>query len=43
MKDELGGKIMAKSTILEPKTYCYLTYNNDEGRKQKVKKECLTI
>ena len=35
MKDELGGKVM---NALTPKTYSYLTGNNDGDKKIKGKK-----
>ena len=37
MKDELGGKIMTKTAVLRPKTYSYLTDDN-ENKKQKAQK-----
>ena len=33
MKDGLGGKIVAKSVALRPKTYGYLTDDRDENEK----------
>ena len=38
MNDELGGKIMAEFAAMGPKTYSYLTDDNDEVRKQKAQK-----
>ena len=40
MKDELGGKIMTKSVTLRPKGHSYLTKDNDENRKAKIRKLC---
>ena len=34
MKDELVGKIMGEFTILKPKTYRYLTDDNDKNFKK---------
>ena len=31
MKDKLGQKILTKFVLLRPKTYTYLTDDNDEG------------
>ena len=31
MKDELGGKLMTEFTALGPKTYSYLSNENDEN------------
>ena len=36
LKDELGGKIMTEITALRPKTYGYLTDENNENKKAKV-------
>ena len=38
MKDELGGKIMAKFVGLKAKTYSYLIDDGDENKKAKGKK-----
>ena len=35
MKNELGGNVMSDSAALRPKTYSYLTDDNDENKKQK--------
>ena len=35
MRGELGEKIMVEFTALRPKTYSYLTDDNDENRKSK--------
>ena len=35
MKDELGKKIMTEFASLRPKTYVYLTDNNNENKKTK--------
>ena len=35
MKDELGGKILTQFAALIPKTYSFLTNNNDENKKPK--------
>ena len=40
MKDELGGKIMTEFAALRPKTYSYITDNNDENKKAKEQKVC---
>ena len=34
MKDKLGQKILTKFVLLRPKTYTYLTGDNDEGKKK---------
>ena len=39
MKDELGEKTMTEFAALRPKTYRYLTDDNDENNKAKVKKK----
>ena len=41
MKNELGGKIMTEFTALRPKTYNYLTDDNNENKKAKGTKKCL--
>ena len=42
MKDELGGKIMAESVALTPKTYSYLMDNcNTKIKKAKGTKNCV--
>ena len=38
MKYELGGKIMKKVVRFRAKPYSYLTDDNDENKKQKVRK-----
>ena len=35
MKNKLGGKIMTELPSLKPKTYTYLTNDNDENKKSK--------
>ena len=40
MKDNLGGKIMAKFGGLRAKTYSYLTDEDSEDKKAKDKKVC---
>ena len=40
MKDELGGKIMTEPAALRPKTYSYVTGDNDENKKVKGTKKC---
>ena len=40
MKDELGGKIMAKLFGLRAKTYSYLRDDGSEDRKAKDTKKC---
>ena len=39
MKDELGKKMMEEFVALRPKTYSYLTDDNDENKKAKVTKK----
>ena len=41
MKDELGEQIMKEFVGLRAKTYSYLKYNNDEGKKAKGTKTCV--
>ena len=41
MKDELGGKIMTEFAALRPKTYGYLTADNDRNKKSKGTKRCV--
>ena len=48
MKDELGKKIMTEFASLRPKTYVYLTDNNNENKKTKhtksvSKHQCLEV
>ena len=48
MKDELGKKIMTEFASLRPKTYVYLTDNNNENKKAKrtkrvSKHQCLEV
>ena len=39
MKDELGGKIIGEFAALKPKTYSFLTDDNDKKqKKQKAQK-----
>ena len=42
MKDELGGQIMKSVVGICAKTYSYLKGNNDESKKAKGKKQCVT-
>ena len=42
MKDELGGKIIAKFVTLRPKTYSFLTDDDKEDKKAKGTKKCIT-
>ena len=37
MKDELDGKVMAEFAALIPKSYGYLTDDNDENKKSVMK------
>ena len=41
VKDELGGKIMAKIVVLTPKMYSYVTHDDHADKKAKVKKKCV--
>ena len=41
MKDELGGKIMAKFVTLRPKKYSYLTDDGGSDKKDKGTKKCV--
>ena len=41
MKDELGGKIMAKFVGLRSKTYSYLVDESSENKKANVTKKCI--
>ena len=41
MKDELGGKIMAKFVGLRPKTYSFLMDDGNKDKKAKATKECV--
>ena len=48
MKDELGKKMMTEFASLRPKTYVYLTDNNNENKKAKrtkrvSKHQCLEV
>ena len=40
MKDELGGKILAKFVGLRAKTYSYLIDNGSKDKKAKDTKKC---
>ena len=42
MEDELGGQIMKELVGLRAKTYSYLKDNNDEDKKVKGTKKCVT-
>ena len=37
MKDELCGKLVTEIVTLRPKTYSYLTNDNDENKNKKLK------
>ena len=39
MKDELGGKIMTEFVVLRPKTYFYLTDDDNIDKKNKRNKK----
>ena len=41
MKDELGGEIITEFTALRPKTYSYLTDNDNIDKKAKGTKKCV--
>ena len=41
MKDELGGKIMTKTAALRPKTYSYLTDDNENKKAKGTKKSVI--
>ena len=41
MKDELGGKIMTEFVALRPKTYSYLTDDDNNDKKVKGTKKCV--
>ena len=41
MKDQLGGKIMAKFVGLRAKAYSYLVADGSEDKKTKDKKKCV--
>ena len=41
MKDELGGKIITEFVTLRPKTYSYLTDDDEEDKKAKGTKKCV--
>ena len=41
MKDELGGKIMAKFAGLPEKTYCYFIDDSSEDKKANGTKRCV--
>ena len=40
-KDELGGQNGKKFVELRAKTYCYITENNEENKKEKGIKKCV--
>ena len=40
MKNELGEKIMAEFAALRPKTYSYLTDDNNKTKKEKSPQKC---
>ena len=42
MKDELGGNIMVEFVELRSKTYAYKDINNNESKKCKGIKKCVT-
>ena len=41
MIDESNWKIITEFTALRPKTYSYLTDNNDKNKKAKDNKKCI--
>ena len=41
MTDEWAGQIIKEFVRLRAKTYSYLKYNNDEGKKAKITKKCV--
>ena len=41
MKDKLGGKILMEFVALRPKTYSYLTDDNNNVKKAKGTKKCV--
>ena len=41
MKNELGGKIMTQFSTLRPKTYSYLTNNNNKNKKAEGTRKCV--
>ena len=43
VKDELGGQIMKKIVWFRAKTYSYLKDNNDDDKKGKGTKKCITM
>ena len=41
MEDELGGRIIAESIALRPKTYAYQIDDNEEVKRAKGTKKCV--
>ena len=41
MNNKLSGKIMEELAALGPKTYIYLTDDNNESKKAQVRKKCV--